>query len=485
LLFSSVNALAVLSIALPSGLLADAFPAVPNAIPSGMVAQGEIPGFAEESSAMGLTAAGQVLVEDRGATAGGARLQVATTSAAASPFEDGIFFRRLSSQQIDSPADGTLVVAESETQVGHVDGHVWIDFIERFPEEIDEAADRYTGLAGVEIRKRIELEVTGFDLFVEALTGGEVAADDPAKVAIWNDLVESGQVTHGDLTQTVFVTFADGSMKSIPADRFQLADVLGEVGAGAGEESCVISCFGDVGVTVTFLGAICLVAGAAICAAACAVTAGVACIPCISGASLACGLGAATGSLGYCLAKCLFGVDPPPTPTRTRTPTRRPTATPNLAVVYTLDPPQGSVNPGSELSVGWTASMAHASNDWLGIFVPGAANTDYLSYEYLTGELSGTAALTAPDTPGTYELRILLANGYLEPSQPARAPLPVIIAEPGDCNGDDRISINELVLGVSIALGRRSLDDCIPFDGNGDGTVRIAELIRAVAAALR
>jgi hypothetical protein len=450
-----------------------------------MAAQGEIPGFAEEAIAMGLTPAAQVFVEDRGATAGGARLQVATTSAAASPFEDGIFFRRLSAQQIERPIDGTLIVSESETQVGRSGGQVWIDFIERFPEEIDQAAGRYTGLAGVEIRKRIELEMTGFDLFVEALTGGDVAADDPAKLEIWNDLVDSGQVTHGDLSQTVFVSFADGSTKSIPADRFQLADVLGESGAGAGEQSCVIGCFGDVGVTVTFLGAICLVAGAAICAAACAVTAGVACIPCISGASLACGLGAATGSLGYCLAKCLFGVDPPPTPTRTRTPTPRPTATPNREVVYTLDPPQGSVNPGSQFSVGWTASAAHASNDWLGIYVPGAANTDYVSYEYLTGELSGTTALTAPDMPGAYELRILLANGYLEPSQPARAPLPVVIADPGDCNGDDRISINELVVGVSIALGRRPLDDCVRFDGNGDGTVQIAELIRAVRAALR
>src|SRR5262245_21061795 len=41
----------------------------------------------------------------------------------------------------------------------------------------------------------------------------------------------------------------------------------------------------------------------------------------------------------------------------------------------------------------------------------------------------------------------------------------------GDCNGDGAISINELILGVQIALGEAPLAACPAFDANGDGTV--------------
>jgi len=54
----------------------------------------------------------------------------------------------------------------------------------------------------------------------------------------------------------------------------------------------------------------------------------------------------------------------------------------------------------------------------------------------------------------------------------------------GDCNGDDRVSIDELVRGVSIALGGESLDQCAELDRNHDATVEIDELVRAVSAAL-
>jgi hypothetical protein len=54
----------------------------------------------------------------------------------------------------------------------------------------------------------------------------------------------------------------------------------------------------------------------------------------------------------------------------------------------------------------------------------------------------------------------------------------------GDCDGDGRVSIGELIIGVNVALGRRPLGDCESFDANGSGTVQIAELIRAVNNAL-
>ena len=54
----------------------------------------------------------------------------------------------------------------------------------------------------------------------------------------------------------------------------------------------------------------------------------------------------------------------------------------------------------------------------------------------------------------------------------------------GDCNGDGTITIDELVRGVSIALGSNATSACAALDDDGDGSVAINELIRAVNAAL-
>jgi len=54
----------------------------------------------------------------------------------------------------------------------------------------------------------------------------------------------------------------------------------------------------------------------------------------------------------------------------------------------------------------------------------------------------------------------------------------------GDCNGDGMVSIDELILGVNIALGSATLDECPSFDADGDGMVGINELITAVNYAL-
>jgi photosystem II stability/assembly factor-like uncharacterized protein len=54
----------------------------------------------------------------------------------------------------------------------------------------------------------------------------------------------------------------------------------------------------------------------------------------------------------------------------------------------------------------------------------------------------------------------------------------------GDCNGDDRLTVDELVAGVGIALGTRPLTACPRFDHDGSGAVTIDELSAAVGAAL-
>ncbi len=54
----------------------------------------------------------------------------------------------------------------------------------------------------------------------------------------------------------------------------------------------------------------------------------------------------------------------------------------------------------------------------------------------------------------------------------------------GDCNGDGRVAVDELVRGVNIALGRMAIGSCESMDRNGDGHVGINELIAAVGNAL-
>jgi hypothetical protein len=53
----------------------------------------------------------------------------------------------------------------------------------------------------------------------------------------------------------------------------------------------------------------------------------------------------------------------------------------------------------------------------------------------------------------------------------------------GDCSQDGRVTIDELVRGVNLALGA-AIGACPAFDSNGDGLVTVEELVRAVNSAL-
>jgi hypothetical protein len=50
----------------------------------------------------------------------------------------------------------------------------------------------------------------------------------------------------------------------------------------------------------------------------------------------------------------------------------------------------------------------------------------------------------------------------------------------GDCNEDDVVRIDELILSADIALRARSVELCPRADGNNDGKVGIEEVVRAV-----
>jgi sugar lactone lactonase YvrE len=53
----------------------------------------------------------------------------------------------------------------------------------------------------------------------------------------------------------------------------------------------------------------------------------------------------------------------------------------------------------------------------------------------------------------------------------------------GDCDGDGQVTVDEILIGVNIALNLRPLTDCPPFDAGNDGQVTIEEILAAVNAA--
>lgn len=111
----------------------------------------------------------------------------------------------------------------------------------------------------------------------------------------------------------------------------------------------------------------------------------------------------------------------------------------------------------------------------------------------LTAVQAGQATVQLLVTYGTEEQCVDEDGNYyfrLGPDRTVMSPLHVVdIAErdvscPGDCDGDHEVTIDELVVGVRVALGTASLESCAELNRDGDETVGIHELIGAVTAAL-
>jgi hypothetical protein len=103
--------------------------------------------------------------------------------------------------------------------------------------------------------------------------------------------------------------------------------------------------------------------------------------------------------------------------------------TPVAAGSYTLTFPDGSVvavsvaslsvdpasvAPGATVTATWSGVGAPTATDWIGLYVPGAPNTSYLTWRSTTGTASGSVPFTIPVsiTPGTYELRLFAKGGF-------------------------------------------------------------------------
>jgi hypothetical protein len=170
---------------------------------------------------------------------------------------------------------------------------------------------------------------------------------------------------------------------------------------------------------------------------------------------------------------------PSATPSPSATPT--PTPTPTQVVDpcppdVILDPPAGL--PGSQVMFSgrcdFVQSGRHASvyfDDALVATVMGDADGNY----------SGVLTIPADAPVGAHQINIV------NPHVLAAAPFEVIavpVTCAGDCNGDDIITIDEILQVVTIAFGDAAPDSCPSVDANGDGTATIDELLAAVRSAL-
>lgn len=54
----------------------------------------------------------------------------------------------------------------------------------------------------------------------------------------------------------------------------------------------------------------------------------------------------------------------------------------------------------------------------------------------------------------------------------------------GDCDAGGDVTVDEIIIGVNIALGNRPLDECGRFDRNQDGEVTVDEIVDAIQRAL-
>lgn len=179
---------------------------------------------------------------------------------------------------------------------------------------------------------------------------------------------------------------------------------------------------------------------------------------------------------------------PPPSPTATRTVTAMSTATITVAPTHTATASAVSTATATHTSVA-SPSITRTSTATATAIVAAtqtatasAVNTATVTHTVVaTGSITRTSTATAtPTTALATATASHTPTVTAPPPSPTPTETPTVVACVGDCNGDGEVGINELILGVSIALGLQPLEECPAFDPSGNGRVDISELIEAV-----
>ena len=145
--------------------------------------------------------------------------------------------------------------------------------------------------------------------------------------------------------------------------------------------------------------------------------------------------------------------------TRSGTPTASPTAPPTALPTPSVTATAAITNTATPAATATTTSTRTVTATADATAIPTAVST-------ATATATATASARDTDTP------IAEPTGTAPP------------ACTGDCDASRAVTVNELILGVNIALGSADIGACAAFDTNADGQVSINELIAAVSAAL-
>ena len=87
----------------------------------------------------------------------------------------------------------------------------------------------------------------------------------------------------------------------------------------------------------------------------------------------------------------------------------------------TLSASPTTVAPGGTITATWSGIATPTARDWIGLYTPGAANTAFIHWIYVScsqspgaAQASGSCPFVVPSTvaPGTYQLRLLANEGF-------------------------------------------------------------------------
>jgi bacillolysin len=174
---------------------------------------------------------------------------------------------------------------------------------------------------------------------------------------------------------------------------------------------------------------------------------------------------------------------PTPSPTETGNSTTTPSQTFTAAPTHSSTPVASQTVAPTETTTPTLTATQTASVTQTDTATPTATVTPSLTP---TSSPSATPSRTATDTPtltptstSTATATNTQTSTLTQPRTATRVPCI------GDCDANGAVSVNELVQGVSIALGERPTADCSALDSNSDGHVSIEELVAAVREALQ
>jgi hypothetical protein len=169
----------------------------------------------------------------------------------------------------------------------------------------------------------------------------------------------------------------------------------------------------------------------------------------------------------------------------------------NAYTSYSQQKPAVGASPNGDFTVAW--SSPH-DGDGYGVFARSFASTgapagpDFQVNTYTLGEqgaLSAAGHVLSVARGDNTMLIVWQSTGVTVPQQDgdgtgvfAQRYASASPACPGDCNGDGRVTIDELTGGVSIILAIFPVEHCFGMDVDGNGSVAINEIIAAVNAAL-